>query len=237
MLLLIIGMITALLRWLWPSAKKPTDGRHPIELLEHAPNNYELCQSIAFILPLVGWFNRLEDSPRWSWLLGAKDNAEWWTPDAPLGWIFRVLNKVDWWLYRTCGIRIVRMQREAFLAKCDVLEKPEYKQCASDNSAEGFRLMLDACDADHISATGRMMLNQLMNGWIDTRVAIDNYCRNHPEVTATQIKRPVIIIGCPRTASTFMHKLLAKVRRRSPLALQPRMGSAATAVAQPLWRL
>jgi hypothetical protein len=51
-----------------------------------------------------------------------------------------------------------------------------------------------------------------MNGWIDTRVAIDNYCRNHPEVTQTRISRPVIIVGCPRTASTFMHKLLAKVR-------------------------
>lgn len=219
MLLITIGIIAATVRWLMrgPAAAKPADC-HPIELLEHAPNNYELASSISFILPLVGWLNRLEDSPRWAWLLGAKDNAQWWTPDAPLGWIFRVLNKVDWWLYRVFGVRIVYMDRAGFLAKCAVLDKPAYKQCASDNSAEGFRLMLDACEADHISATGRMMLNQLMNGWLDTRVAVDNYCRAHPEVTATPIKRPVIIIGCPRTASTFMHKLLAQdPKLRKPL--------------------
>ncbi|KAJ1629046.1 hypothetical protein T492DRAFT_1013827 [Pavlovales sp. CCMP2436] len=212
MILIIIGLLTALCKWAWSasSAAKPADGRHPIELLEHAPNNYELASAISWLLPILGWFNRLEDSSNWAWLLGAKDNAQWWTPDAPLGWIFRVLNKVDWALYSLTGLRIVNMQRKDFLAKCAVLDKPAYKLCEGDNSAEGFRLMLDACEADHISATGRMMLNQLMNGWIDTRVAIDNYCRNHPDVTATQIRRPVIIIGCPRTASTFMHKLLAK---------------------------
>mmetsp|Transcript_23875 Transcript_23875/g.74323 ORF Transcript_23875/g.74323 Transcript_23875/m.74323 type:complete len:567 (+) Transcript_23875:101-1801(+) len=215
MILITLSILGAVARWLFGAHKAPeldADGLpvHPIEKLEHAPNNYELASSISFILPLVEWINRLEDVPVLSPFLGAKDMAHWWTPDVPLGIIFRMLNKADFWLHSWTGLRIVKMDREGFLAKCRVLDKPKYKQCPSDNSAEGFRLMLEACESDHISATGRMMLNQLMNGWIDTRVAIDNYVRAHPEVQDVPIKRPIIIIGCPRTASTFMHKLLAQ---------------------------
>jgi hypothetical protein len=160
MILIFVALSTLLLKWL-SRRRTLADGRHPIELLEHAPNNYELASSISFILPLVEWLNRLEDSPRWAWLLLAKDSAQWHTPDAPLGWIFRLLNKADHWLWMRTGLRIVYVQRAAFLAKCDVLEKPAYKQCESDDSAHGFRLMLDAVEADHFSATGRMMMDQV----------------------------------------------------------------------------
>jgi len=217
MLLLLLALLGAAYRFLFggrraEAPKDPDTGEpaHPIELLEHAPNNYELVQGVDKLLPLVEWLNRLEDWPPLHWLLRAKDNALWHTPDAPLGWIFRVLNKADDWCDRWLGFRLVRIDRAAFLAKCRVLEKAKYQQCPGDESAHGFRLMLEACEADHISAIGRVMLQQLINGWIDTRVALDNYVRAHPDVEHVPIKRPIIIIGCPRTASTFMHKLLAQ---------------------------
>lgn len=219
-MLILVGLFTAAFRYLFgaffPKEEK-TDALHPIELLEHAPNNYELVQGVDKLLPLIEWINRLEDWAPLHWLLRAKDNALWYTPDAPVGWIFRVLNKVDAFCDHRLGVRLVNINRRAFLAKCDVLDKPKYKQCPDDDSANGFRLMLDACEADHMSAIGRIMMQQLMNGWIDTRVSLDNYVAKHPEVLDVEIRKPIIIIGCPRTASTFMHKLLAQdPRLRKP---------------------
>jgi hypothetical protein len=89
--------------------------------------------------------------------------------------------------------------------------------------SESWREGLDILLKDH-ATTG--LLNEAGRGWrrhlfvmsLTNRLRIDDYIRRHPEITEAPIKRPVFILGMPRTGTTLLSYLLgADPARRSLL--------------------
>ena len=84
----------------------------------------------------------------------------------------------------------------------------------SEFASPSWREGLEILSADHAKAG---LLNDVGKGWVRqisvsalaTRLRIDDYIRKHPQVLDTPIKRPVFILGMPRTGTTMTSYLMA----------------------------
>jgi hypothetical protein len=78
-----------------------------------------------------------------------------------------------------------------------------------DSWREGLSLLLrDHHKAGVLSERGHGILQQRYTQALAARMQVDDYIRRHPEVTATPVKRPVFILGMPRTGTTLVSYLL-----------------------------
>lgn len=82
----------------------------------------------------------------------------------------------------------------------------------TDETEKGIRLFVSDIErrGTPVSATGRLLLNNLLMGIMDVRVSASKFIKLHPEARSIAIKRPLIIVGLPRTGSTFLLSLLAQ---------------------------
>lgn len=102
--------------------------------------------------------------------------------------------------------------KEGVVGKCDF------------DAEEGFLPALDALlkslenDA-RLSFLGRVVAKGQVTAVLKNRLEQIHYSREHPEIDAEKIVRPVFIAGLPRTGTTFLHNLLTQdtARFRSPL--------------------
>jgi hypothetical protein len=90
---------------------------------------------------------------------------------------------------------------------------------ASDSWREGLEILC----ADHarmglLNEMGRGWVRQISVGALATRLRVDDHLRKHPEILETPVKRPVFILGMPRTGTTLLSYMLdADPSRRSLL--------------------
>ena len=72
---------------------------------------------------------------------------------------------------------------------------------------------------------GRLITRTRIVSSLATRLRIEDWHRHHPEMSALQIRRPVVIVGLPRTGTTLLQRLLAADPRNRALrsweALEP----------------
>ncbi|MCS6806444.1 MAG: sulfotransferase [Acidobacteriota bacterium] len=82
-----------------------------------------------------------------------------------------------------------------------------------------FRLLLETYqnDAD-LTLIGRLMIRQMFLRMLFNRLRIQDTLKRHPDIRAIPIRRPIFIIGLPRTGTTLLHNLLAQ----DPSARVPR---------------
>lgn len=92
-------------------------------------------------------------------------------------------------------------------------------ELADDPAAEQpLELLVDDYrSGPEMSLVGRNIAANMLAGVVANRSRISNYLSSHPEVGATPIQRPIIIVGLPRTGTTFLFNLLAEDSNARPL--------------------
>ena len=66
---------------------------------------------------------------------------------------------------------------------------------------------------------GKLRAQMTINAGLTTRLAIVDYLEAHPEVRDEEIRRPVFIVGLPRTGTTALHHMLNQDRGNRTLRL------------------
>jgi len=76
---------------------------------------------------------------------------------------------------------------------------------------EGLRRLLDALRTEaRLNLLGRFAARQAIVGNLSNRLQIERDRRQHPEIAAQNISRPLVITGMPRSGSTLLHRLLTQ---------------------------
>jgi hypothetical protein len=88
-------------------------------------------------------------------------------------------------------------------AGCDDFGDPSYR--------EGLRAVLEAFDRDaRFHRRGRRLARGMIVHLLTQRLRSERLWREHPEVLAHEIRRPIFIVGCVRTGSTALHYLMGE---------------------------
>ncbi len=73
------------------------------------------------------------------------------------------------------------------------------------------RVLLRAYDEEsRLNPFGRWMVNQEIAGILKSRLSVEEGWKRRPEVLAEPLRRPIFILGLPRTGTTALHQLLAE---------------------------
>jgi hypothetical protein len=111
-----------------------------------------------------------------------------------------------------------RFERDRLLAAA--VESTGFDDMGEATWQEGLDLLLDgfATEAD-LNDIGVAMVETELVGYLANRLAILEWRRTHPDVAAGEIRRPIVIIGQPRTGTTILYDLLAQdPSNRAPLS-------------------
>jgi hypothetical protein len=84
---------------------------------------------------------------------------------------------------------------------------------------EPFRLFVrSAHEEARLHAVGRMLVRGDVRNWLENRLQLRDWRRQHPEIDAERVERPLFIVGLPRTGTSILHELLARdPASRAPL--------------------
>ncbi len=75
----------------------------------------------------------------------------------------------------------------------------------------GLRVLLRAYDEEaRLSPFGRMMVSQELAGILRNRLSVEQTWKQDPSVLEAPVRRPIFILGLPRTGTTALHQLLAQ---------------------------
>jgi hypothetical protein len=80
------------------------------------------------------------------------------------------------------------------------------------------RRLLESLDGEaQLHPLGRVIIRETLVKWLVTRMRLEQLSREHPEIPATRVDRPVFIAGLARTGTTLLHRLLGCEPRLRPL--------------------
>ncbi len=134
--------------------------------------------------------------------------------------------------YRPFGLRAVNAvgglaQRVGLGPKLDpdhLLELAAKQAGLSDYGDDGFRdglaRLTDSMNLEaRLNTIGRLAAQGQITNRLATRLALVDYRKQHPEVDAERIERPIFVLGLPRTGTTVLYGMLASnPALRSPLS-------------------
>ncbi|MDA1082124.1 MAG: sulfotransferase [Gemmatimonadetes bacterium] len=81
---------------------------------------------------------------------------------------------------------------------------------ASDHFREPLRVLADgARNCEHVSYTGKLLIRKGTVNAVSTRLRVQRALADHPEIREQPVKRPIIIVGAPRTGTTLLNNLLS----------------------------
>jgi hypothetical protein len=76
---------------------------------------------------------------------------------------------------------------------------------------EGLRVLLEAYDGEaHLTPFGRLMAEQQIVGILKNRLLAQQAWKRDPGILEHAIRRPIFILGLPRTGTTALHHLLGQ---------------------------
>ena len=82
----------------------------------------------------------------------------------------------------------------------------------------GAALLMDDAARSGANAAGMARLDARVGRQLENRLRVQEDRRRHAEIAAQEIVAPIVIMGLPRSGTTFLHSLLAQdPRLRSPL--------------------
>jgi len=81
------------------------------------------------------------------------------------------------------------------------------------------RLLRALVDEARLNLLGRIVARDSIVGHLANRLGLEADRRQHPEIAAQRVHRPIVITGLPRSGSTLLHSLLAQ----DPANRVPRM--------------
>ena len=79
----------------------------------------------------------------------------------------------------------------------------------SDSWRQGLEILLrDHARTEVLSERGHGILKSRYTEALSARMRVDDYLRQHPQLTAAPVRRPVFILGMPRTGTTLVSYML-----------------------------
>jgi hypothetical protein len=76
---------------------------------------------------------------------------------------------------------------------------------------EGLRVLLQAYDREsRLTPFGRMLVEQQLLGILKNRLHVQRAWTETPEILEHEIRRPIFILGLPRTGTTALHQLIGQ---------------------------
>lgn len=129
--------------------------------------------------------------------------VEFWPP---LG--VRLLNGAGAVL-RTAGLPLLRLDATALMARATRATG------LTDFGDDAFRAPLDRLLAalegeTELTLLGRLITRADLARLLENRLRMVDTRRRHPEIDREQIRRPLFIVGLPRTGTTILHELLSQ---------------------------
>ena len=83
---------------------------------------------------------------------------------------------------------------------------------------EPLRILLEAYDREScLTELGQGMVRDMLLGMLRNRLVVQRYWNEQPEILAAEIRRPLFVVGFPRTGSTALHHLLGRDPRHQLL--------------------
>ena len=102
-----------------------------------------------------------------------------------------------------------------------------------DDFRERLEVLLRALDTDTVlSPMGRVSADSQLVGHLLNRLRIEALVATHPEILEVEIRRPIVIVGQPRTGTTHLHNLMAA----DPSCAQSPTGRASSRCSRPASR-
>ena len=134
--------------------------------------------------------------------------------------IIRVLNGVGTALVRL-GLLALPTEEAAIAAACRAAKLPDGAACLVDDPAEaddmrlewrkGLSKLLSSYQADaNLTALGHLVASGQLETWLKARIRLIHAWDALPPGTlsAERVERPILIVGLPRTGTTFLFNLL-----------------------------
>lgn len=88
-------------------------------------------------------------------------------------------------------------------------ERTQVADPVNDSWREGLEILLRDHDAANVlTERGRTLLKSRYVDALSSRFVVDDYIRRHPLITNSPVKRPVFILGMPRTGTTMVSYLM-----------------------------
>lgn len=73
-----------------------------------------------------------------------------------------------------------------------------------------FQLLRDELEAKGVTPLARVGSRQVVIRAVANRLKIEDYLRKHPQVLDVEVRRPIFVVGFPRTGTTVLQNLLAR---------------------------
>ena len=118
----------------------------------------------------------------------------------------------------SCGLPPLRLSAVALMAAAQ--RRTGLSDWGDASFREAFRRLLEAYERTaQLHLLGRLALRQECLRLLSNRLRIQEDLKRFPLIEQTPIKKPLVIVGLPRTGTTLLHHLLAQ----DPSARVPRL--------------
>lgn len=119
----------------------------------------------------------------------------------------RIINRVGAPLLRA-GIPLVNLSKDSLLKSAR--RRTGLSDLGRYFSREGFQILLQSLEKDaNLHILGRRGIRRECLRLLCNNLRIQDDLKHHPEIVKGPIRRPVFIVGLPRTGTTLLHNLLA----------------------------
>ncbi len=118
-----------------------------------------------------------------------------------INWAGDVLNQ--------CGINLVDLSEESLMKKAS--HKTGLSDWGDPDFYAPFRVLLDSYEKEaNLSLIGKLAMQQECTRALSNRLYIQEAIKKHPEIKEIPVKKPLFIVGLPRTGTTMLHHLLCQ---------------------------
>ncbi|MEM9729850.1 MAG: sulfotransferase [Myxococcota bacterium] len=129
-------------------------------------------------------------------------------------WGIRALNRVGG-LTRSVGLDWPSLD-EGNLVRT-AIRRAGSSDFGGEDFREGMGVLLDSLEGEAgLTTLGRLSCRETIVGYLENRLRLQQYRDAHPELEHEQIRRPVFIVGLPRTGTTILFNLISQDERNRP---------------------
>jgi hypothetical protein len=134
-----------------------------------------------------------------------------------LPWYFNVANRLEL-IARKLGINAVNLNMESLIA--EARKQTGLTQFSDYDFRTPLACLLNAYENEaDLSLLGRFIVRTSALQSLTAQLKIQEEFRKHPEILDTPIKKPIFILGFPRTGTTLLHNLLGQGSQARALKL------------------
>jgi hypothetical protein len=120
----------------------------------------------------------------------------------------RALNHVGGAL-RAVGLPLVRLDAATLMAQAE--RATGLGDYGDDRFREPLACLIAALESEaRMTFLGRMIAQRDLVRLLENRLQMQRVFAEHPEITRGEIRRPLFILGLPRTGTTILHELMAQ---------------------------